>query len=54
MESFKDKFVKWKVANITPTAENIVAFRKFGHKVISPFNSYFYNVGPFYQHSVFY
>ena len=30
MESFKDKFNKFKISN---TGENIIAFRKFGHKV---------------------
>ena len=30
MESFKDKFNKWKISN---TGENVIAFRKFGHKV---------------------
>jgi len=33
MESFKDKFSKWKVKNVAASAENIVAFRKFGHKL---------------------
>lgn len=30
MESFKDKFNKWKISN---TGENVIAFRKFGHKL---------------------
>lgn len=30
MESFKDKFNKWKIGT---TGENIIAFRKFGHKL---------------------
>jgi len=30
MESFKDKFTKWKITN---SGENVIAFRKFGHKV---------------------
>ena len=33
MESFKNSFSKWQMKNINASAENIVAFRKFGHKV---------------------
>jgi len=33
MESFKDKFSKWKIKHVDASAENIVAFRKFGHKL---------------------
>jgi len=33
MESFKHSFSKWQMKNINPSAENIVAFRKFGHKL---------------------
>ena len=33
MESFKNSFSKWQMKHINASAENIVAFRKFGHKV---------------------
>jgi hypothetical protein len=33
MESFKDRFSKWQIKHINASAENIVAFRKFGHKL---------------------
>lgn len=33
LESFKDRFNKWKSNHVAASAENIVAFRKFGHKL---------------------
>ena len=33
METFKDRFSKWQIKQVNASAENIVAFRKFGHKV---------------------
>jgi predicted esterase len=33
METFKDKFTKWGVKHVGASAENIAAFRKFGHKL---------------------
>jgi predicted esterase len=33
MESFKNSFSKWQMKHINASAENIVAFRKFGHKL---------------------
>ena len=42
MESFKNSFSKWQMKNINASAENIVAFRKFGHKVsLSRFQNQF-------------
>ena len=42
MESFKNSFSKWQMKHINASAENIVAFRKFGHKVsLSRFQHYF-------------
>lgn len=37
MESFKDKFTKWKISN---SGENVIAFRKFGHKVFYYLSNY--------------
>ena len=33
VSNFKEKFSHWKVSHVTPTAENLALFRKFGHKV---------------------
>ena len=33
MDNLKDRFHKWKISNVTPTGAQMVAFRKFGHKV---------------------
>ena len=33
MENLKDRFSKWKISNINPTGEHMIAFRKYGHKV---------------------
>ena len=42
MESFKNSFSKWQMKHINASAENIVAFRKFGHKVsLSMFHNQF-------------
>ena len=42
MESFKNSFSKWQMKHINASAENIVAFRKFGHKVsLSMFQNQF-------------
>merc|ERR1712141_891216 len=33
MENLKDRFSKWKISNINPTGEHMIAFRKYGHKL---------------------
>jgi len=33
MDNLKDRFHKWKISNVTPTGAQMVAFRKFGHKL---------------------
>lgn len=35
VNNFKDRVSKWKVKNINPSGENLVMFRRFGHKVSS-------------------
>ena len=37
MENLKDRFSKWKISNVTPTGEHMIAFRKYGHKVSPPY-----------------
>ena len=34
MENLKDRFKKWKIGHVNPTGEHVIAFRRFGHKVI--------------------
>ena len=35
MDNLKDRFQKWKISHVNDlTGEQMVAFRKFGHKVI--------------------
>ena len=46
MDNLKDRFHKWKISNVTPTGAQMVAFRKFGHKVhnIFAFKKYFFRL----------
>ena len=40
MENLKDRFSKWKISHINPTAEQMIVFRKHGHKVSFPKTKY--------------
>ena len=33
MDNLKDRFNKWKISHITPTGAQMIAFRKYGHKL---------------------